>query len=177
LTLQRSRSELEGGIAAARAETGRTREAIAEALLEMASLRQQRAAEVVKERTAAGIEAAGLGERLKTARDQLARALIVAPVAGTVVNLRVRTTGGIVGAGEPVLDLVPSGDELVLEARISPTDIDEVAPASKAQVYLTAYRRRHLPRLEGVVRQVSADRLIDEATGESLLRRPDRGRR
>jgi HlyD family secretion protein/epimerase transport system membrane fusion protein len=83
-----------------------------------------------------------------------------------VVELKVRTAGGVVGAGEPILDLVPAGDELVLEARVSPTDIDEVAPGSRAQVHLTAYRTRHLPRLEGVVRQVSADRLTDEATRE-----------
>lgn len=166
LALQRAKSQMEGNLASARAGLGRSKEAIAEAELERASLHQQRAEEVVKELTAAQVEAAGLAEKLKAARDRLERGVIVAPVAGTVVNLRVRTTGGVVGAGEPVMDLVPSGDELVLEARVSPTDIDEVAPGFKAQIHLTAYRTRHLPRLEGVVRQVSADRLVDEATRE-----------
>jgi HlyD family type I secretion membrane fusion protein len=164
LALQRDRSQLDGSIATARAGTGRSREAIAEAQAEMASLRQERAAEVAKAATAARIEAGALAEKLKAARDRLGRTAVLAPVAGTVVELKVRTTGGVIGAGEPILDLVPAGDELVLEARVSPNDIDEVATDSRVQVHLTAYRTRHLPRLEGVVRQVSADRLTDQAT-------------
>ena len=90
--------------------------------------------------------------------------MITAPVAGTVVDLQVKTPGGVVEPGEPLLDLVPAGAELLLEARVAPTDIDEVHPGLEAQVHLLAYRSRNLPRIEGAVREVSADRLEDPTT-------------
>jgi HlyD family secretion protein/epimerase transport system membrane fusion protein len=89
---------------------------------------------------------------------------VTAPVAGTVVALRIKTPGGVVGPGEPILDLVPATAELLLEARVAPVDIDEVHPGLRAQIHLLAYRARSMPRLEGLVREVSADRLEDPAT-------------
>ena len=66
--------------------------------------------------------------------------------------------------GAPLLDLVPAGGELLLEARVAPVDIDEVHPGLRAQVHLLAYNSRSLRRIEGEVRGVSADRLEDPAT-------------
>jgi HlyD family secretion protein/epimerase transport system membrane fusion protein len=71
-----------------------------------------------------------------------------------------------VGPGEPILDLLPRDQPLVIEARISPQDIDVVHPGLIADVHLTAFHTRHLPRVRGEVRQVSADRLTDPKTGE-----------
>jgi membrane fusion protein, epimerase transport system len=76
------------------------------------------------------------------------------------------TPGGVIGPGEPVLDLVPSGDELVIEAYVEPTDIDAVPVGLPAQVRLTALNQRHTPTLTGKVDQVSADRLEDERSGQ-----------
>lgn len=102
--------------------------------------------------------------------------MIAAPVSGTVVGLRFKTRGGVIQRGEPILDIVPANDDLLIDARVAPTDIDVVYPGLPAQVHLSAYAQRSLPRIEGKVRSVSADSLRDEKTGIVLLSRARRGR-
>ena len=77
------------------------------------------------------------------------------------MNLRFKTVGGVIRAGEPIVDIAPDEERLLIEARVSPTDIDVVHPGLAAQVHLTAFSKRALPRIDGVVRSVSADRLVD----------------
>ena len=103
---------------------------------------------------------------VQAASDRLDRTRIRAPVAGEVVDLKLRTVGGVVNPGEPLMDLVPRDQPLVIEARVSPRDIDVVHPGLKADVHLTAFHTRYLARVQGEVRQVSADRLTDPKTGE-----------
>lgn len=167
LALQRQRVELQRTVATSRSEIARAQEAIAEAEQEITSLREDRAAEIAAELAQTRTEVAELGEKLKALHDRLERKEVRAPQAGTVVDLRVKTLGGVVGPGEPILDLVPANDRLVLEARVTPNDIDEVGVGLTAQVYLLAYRTRHLPRVDGVVEHVSADRLVDPQTHEA----------
>ena len=103
---------------------------------------------------------------MQAASDRLQRTVIKAPVAGEVVDLKLRTLGGVVTPGEPIMDLVPRDEPLVIEARVSPKDIDVVHAGLPADIHLTAYHTRHMPRITGEVRQVSADRLTDAKTGE-----------
>lgn len=86
--------------------------------------------------------------------------------AGTVVNLRIHSPGGVVGPGDPMMDLVPTMDRLIVEARIEPHDADIVHVGLNSQVRLTAYNQRHALPLEGTVTHISADRLTDERTGQ-----------
>jgi HlyD family type I secretion membrane fusion protein len=72
----------------------------------------------------------------------------------------------VVNPGEPLMDLVPRDQPLVIEARVSPKDIDVVYPGLKADIHLSALNARHLARVQGEVTQVSADRLTDQKTGE-----------
>ncbi len=111
---------------------------------------------------------AGLEAQIENQDRQLdlARTVVAAPVSGTVVGIRFRTRGGVTGAGEPILDIVPAEEDLLIEARVSPTDIDSVAAGQAAQVHLTAYRQRTMRRIEGRVRHVSADRIMDEGTSQ-----------
>ena len=81
-----------------------------------------------------------------------------------MVDLRAKTPGGVLDPGAPILDLVPAADALVLEARVAPTDVDEVHAGLEAQVHLLAYRSRAMPRIGGRVLEVSADRLTDPHT-------------
>ena len=111
-------------------------------------------------------ELAEVEQRLAASRDVLARTLIRAPIAGTVVELRFRTPGGVIRPGEPVLDIVPDDEELLVDARLSPLDIDVVAAGLPAQIMLPAFKQRHLPRIEGRVRQISADAIVDPHSGE-----------
>ncbi len=99
------------------------------------------------------------------AKDILARRDIVSPIPGTVVDLKFFTAGGVIGGGEPILDIVPRNDRLVVEAQVQPIDIDVVQTGLKAQVTLTAFKQRTTPTLDGRVVYVSADSLIDARTG------------
>jgi HlyD family type I secretion membrane fusion protein len=99
----------------------------------------------------------------------LQRTLIGAPVDGTVVALRFRTAGGVVRPGEPVLEIVPDNEELLIDARLSPMDIDVVRAGLPARVVLPAFQQRHLPQIEGRVRQVSPDALADPQTGQRFF--------
>jgi HlyD family secretion protein/epimerase transport system membrane fusion protein len=106
-------------------------------------------------------------ERVQVSGDVLARTSVTAPISGTVVNLRFKTVGGVIRAGEPIVDIVPDKERLLIEARVSPTDIDVVHPGLAAQVHLTAFSKRAMPRIDGVVKSISADRLVDPESGQA----------
>jgi HlyD family secretion protein len=105
-------------------------------------------------------------ERLRAADDQLSRTAIQAPEDGVVTDLKVHTPGGVIGAGAPLMDLVPRQDRLIVIARVRPEDIDVVRPGLSADVNLLPYNQRRVPRLHGTVTHVSADRLVDKRTDQ-----------
>ena len=106
---------------------------------------------------------------MRATLDRLKRTDILAPVAGIVLNPRFKTIGGVVGPGEPILDLVPLNDEFVIEARVRPTDIDEVHIGQDCYVIFPAFKQRNLLRIEGRVERVGADALEDDRSGESYF--------
>jgi HlyD family type I secretion membrane fusion protein len=106
---------------------------------------------------------------MTSSADVFRRTEIRAPVSGTVLNLRSKTIGGIVRPGEPILDIVPAEDALVIEARLSPNDIDVVAVGQTARVHLAPYAARNMAPLEGQLVRISPDAMIDEATRESYF--------
>ncbi|NML96771.1 HlyD family type I secretion periplasmic adaptor subunit [Paraburkholderia sp. RP-4-7] len=103
-------------------------------------------------------------DQLRPAQDIETRTRIVAPVDGEVVGLMVHTIGAAIGPREPLLDLVPSGAPLIVEAKIKPDNVREILPGSKADVRLTAYNPRTSPVLEGTVTYLSADSLNEKET-------------
>ena len=109
------------------------------------------------------------GGELQAREDVLRRTRIIAPISGTVVNLRYHTEGGVIRPGDPVLDIVPDEEALIIQARLAPVHIDSVAPGQSAIVHLTALDQRTLPRIEGEVLSVSADAIVDADTGESYF--------
>ena len=110
---------------------------------------------------------AELEEKLGAVRGRWTRHDILAPAAGTVLNLRYFAPGSVVPPGGAVLDLVPVDDRLVVEAQVNPTDIDVVHPGLPAKVVLTAFKSRTMPQLDGKVVRVSADALKDERSGQT----------
>ena len=103
-------------------------------------------------------EYATLGERLTAQRDMFARLVLRAPVAGTVMDLAVHTVGGVVKPGDRLMDIVPEGDTLVVEARIAPQYIDRVYPGLPADVHFDAYSSSATwPVITGQVAVVSGD--------------------
>jgi multidrug efflux pump subunit AcrA (membrane-fusion protein) len=117
------------------------------------------------------VSIAAARERGVVAREKLTRTLILSPQAGTVNNLRVTTLGGVVAPGGLILDVVPATEQLVIEARVSPDDIDVVSPGLEARVRLTAYKARSHISLKGLVTQVSGSTFRDDQShGQSFFR-------
>ncbi|HYG88268.1 MAG TPA: HlyD family type I secretion periplasmic adaptor subunit [Azospirillum sp.] len=164
LALERARAGIEAEIGAGQAAVARSRQAIAETRRQIQTLQSERAERIADELAQVRRDLAGCEERLRAVADQLARTVVRAPVSGAVVDLKVTTPGGVISPGEPLLSLVPANAELLLEARVAPTDIDEVHAGLRARVHLLAYKSRALPSAEGTVRDVSADRLEDAHT-------------
>lgn len=167
LELKRKAAQLEGTGSRNTAQIARIRQSIGETHLRIADTKTSMMNEVVQKLRDTQSELVDLAERLRAAEDVMERTAIRAPLAGTVVNLRVYTTGGVIGAGQPLVDIVPRDDTLVVEARINPKDIDVVHPGRTAKIRLTAFNQRTAIPLDGVVTSVSADHLTDERTGES----------
>ncbi|MEM1243558.1 MAG: HlyD family efflux transporter periplasmic adaptor subunit, partial [Pseudomonadota bacterium] len=106
-------------------------------------------------------------EKEKSAEDILVHTNIISPQNGIVVGLKVHTIGGVVKPGETIMDIVPSDENLIIEARVKPVDIDVVHKGLLAKVNLIAFKTRHTPSLSGKVTHVSADAFIDDKTGET----------
>lgn len=102
---------------------------------------------------------AGVRERLELTRMR-------APVDGVVVGLVANTVGGVIRPGERVMEIVPEGRELIVEAQVRPEDADDLAPGQTTEVRITAFQGRRLPIVHGEVQQVSADRFVDERSGQ-----------
>jgi HlyD family secretion protein len=106
---------------------------------------------------------------LTGARERLELTRLRAPAAGRVVGLTVHTVGGVVRPGERVLDIVPEGQDLVVEAQVRPEDADNLEVGQTTEVRITAFGGRSMPLVHGEVRQVSADRFTDEHTGRAYF--------
>lgn len=164
LKLQRAMAELQGRRGEYIGAIARTQQQIGETQMQMLMTDAERTDQVSTQLEQTRVDLGTTTEKLNSSADILKRTVITAPLAGTVVNLRFKTEGGVVKAAEPILDIVPAEDVLLIDARVAPTDIDVVHAGLTAKVQLSAYSSRSVPRVSGVVRTVSADRLVDEAT-------------
>lgn len=109
-----------------------------------------------------------LAERIAALRDTHGRLTVKAPVEGAVVDLAFHTIGGIIKPGDRILDIVPEGDQLILEAQVAPQYIDRVHAGLQADVHFDAYMARaERPVITGNVSLVSADALTDARSGAS----------
>jgi HlyD family type I secretion membrane fusion protein len=166
LALQRQRADIRAEQAASRARIARHEQEIGESRLQLLTLHEEVRERVAEELSRVRTELAGVRSILPSREDVLTRTVVAAPLDGTVVNLRVTTESGVVRAGEPLLDLVPIGAELIIDARVKPTDMDTVRAGQEARVVFSAYGQRNMPQITGTLRSISADRLTDERTGE-----------
>lgn len=162
--MERMEAEIHGKRGEYIAAISRAEQQIGEAEIQLLTLDADRADQIANQLDQIRNELATVEERLLASEDILNRTVVAAPVSGTVVNLKFKTESGVVQRGEPILDIVPSDDVLLIDARVSPIDIDVVHVGLSAQVQLLAFSSRSTPRVKGVVRSVSADRLVDEHT-------------
>jgi HlyD family secretion protein len=166
-SLQRQQAELTGRLGQYDSDIARAEQKIGETRLQMIGLENQRAEEVAGELRDVGRNIAQLREQVRAAEDVLRRRDILAPVDGSVVNLATVTPGGVVGPGAALMEIVPEDDRLTVQARLRPSDIDNVHEGLPAEVRLTAFKAWATPTLDGEVAYVSADRLTDTETGEA----------
>lgn len=168
--LERNKAEIDGERAQNQSAVAQSRQAIGEAQLQIINLKDNYRTEISEQLNAAITELSGIRQQMIASEDVLQRTVVTAPISGVVHNMRFNTLGGVIRPGEAVLDIVPAEEGLIIEARISPLDIDVVYQGLEAQVNLQAFSQRNLPLINGVVRSVSADALVDEATGESYFK-------
>ena len=166
LNLQRELADVEGRRGEIAAQIARAGQVISEQQATLFKLESERQNEIAQSLREAQNQIFQLRERLLAARDQLSRTEINAPEDGVITDLRVHTAGGVIGAGAPLMDLVPRQDRLIVTARLRPEDIDVVHPGLSAEVHLVPYNQRRVPRLKGTVVHVSADRLLDKRTDQ-----------
>jgi HlyD family secretion protein/epimerase transport system membrane fusion protein len=164
LRLLRMEAELGGRRGQYLASISEAQQQIGEAELQLVANETTRADQIATQLDQVRAELNGLEEKLTASRDVLRRTVVVAPVSGTIVNLKFKTEGGVIQPGVPILDIVPAEEKLLIDARISPMEIDVVHSGLKAQVQLTAISTRSAPRVGGVVKSVSADRLFDDVS-------------
>ncbi|MCG7394902.1 HlyD family type I secretion periplasmic adaptor subunit [Microvirga sp. ACRRW] len=167
LQLEREQAEIEGRRGQAQEEMARAEQGVGEANAQILKLRSDREAEIAQSLREAQALVFQLAERFEAAQDILARTQVRAPEDGTVTELRIRTPGGVVMEGQPLLDLVPEHDRLIVTAQVRPDDIDVVHPGLQAQVRLLPYKHRRVPPVEGTLVYVAADRMVEKTTERS----------
>lgn len=141
-----------------------------EALEQLERLATQRVEEAVTRLNETRASLADVEEQMLAAQDTLRRTTIRAPADGIVVASAYNSIGSVIAPGEEVIELLPTAQELVVDARLRPQDIDAVKVGQAARLRLSALNMRLTPDVSGKVALVSADRLIDEATQEPYYR-------
>jgi HlyD family secretion protein len=163
LRLRRAEAEISGKRGEYVAETARAEQQIGETKLQILGVEAERADQIAADQDKVRADLTEVNEKLQATADVVKRTVVVAPVNGTVVDVKFRTIGGVVQRGEPIMSIVPAEDDLIIEARLQSTDVKSVHSGLEAKVRLTAYSSRNVPNIPGTVRTVSADRLMDEA--------------
>jgi len=161
-TLQRESARIEGERGQLTSAIAETKSKIGEAQLQIVRLDQDFRTDVVKELGENQGKEAELVERGVAARDLLERIEIRAPTSGVINQLSAHTIGGVIRAGDTIMEVVPDLDDLQIEARLQPNDIDQVRMGQKAFVRFSAFNQRVTPQLDGIVSYVSADTSRDQ---------------
>jgi HlyD family secretion protein len=138
---------------------------ISETALQILQIEQDLRSEVSKELREAQAKAAELVERKVAAEDQLRRIDIRAPQDGIVHQSVVHTVGGVINAGDPLMLVMPEADELSIEVKVSPQDIDQLQPGQETMLRLSAFNQRTTPELKGKVSLIAADLVTDQRLG------------
>jgi len=167
LALQRGAADYRGKVGEYRSDLALARQRAAELEARIAQTRNQYQSQAADELREASAKVRELEDRVRPSEDQVERQLVRAPVDGEVMALRVTAAGEAIGPRQPILDIVPAREKLVIEGRIRPEDIDYVRKDVPADVRLTAFDARTTPLLPGKVVFVSPDRVTKPESGES----------
>jgi len=162
LTAQRELVDVQGRLAAARQAAGRAAASIREAQADLSSARFEFRQQALNERSEVTTRMAVNEETIRGAEARQQRNELRSPADGIVNDVQITTVGGFVNAGEKIMQIVPIGDKLLVEARVAPSDIAFIKVGDRANVKVTAYDFSIFGGLRGRVQQVSADSIFDE---------------
>jgi HlyD family secretion protein len=168
--MERERERLEGSIGEAIASIAKYNGEIGEFNIQIQQLEQRFQEDVAKSLVDVREKLSDLRQKVVVAKDVLRRIDVLAPVSGTVQNLKVFTLGQVIRGGEPLLDIVPENEHLIVEVQFSPNDIDGVLIGQQAEVRFPAFHSRNIPLIQGHLESVSRDRLTDETTKQPYYR-------
>jgi protease secretion system membrane fusion protein len=166
LDLERTNIQLGGAVAEDTGSIGRNQRQIAEITLRRAQRMQDYQKEVGSQLSDVQREREVNEAKLRAQRYDLGNVEVKAPVDGVVVNLNVFTEGGVVQSGFHMMDVVPTDDALVVEAQLAVNLIDKVKVGMPVELIFSAFNANNTPHIPGTVIQVSADRTVEERTGQ-----------
>jgi len=157
LALQRAKAGLEGETREAESSIAKTLQRIGELELQISDLQQTFTNNVIAEVRSIQSVIPEVEEKMRVSLDNEKRLNITAPRAGRVVDLKIHTNGGVIGAGQIMLELVPEDDELIVVARVQSRDIDSVKVGAPVQVRLTSFSQRYTHPIDGVLVSIATD--------------------
>jgi HlyD family secretion protein len=164
LALERELARLEGIIGKTITETAKAQNAVSEMGIQIEQTKQKFKEDVATNLLDVRTKLSDFRQKNIVATDVLKRVELQAPRSGTVQNLKAFTIGQVIRPGEPILDIVPDDEALIIQAQFQPQDIDVVHDGQKAEIKFPAFHSRTLPTMEGVIETLSHDRLVDEAS-------------
>lgn len=163
--VERSSAQLDGDFGALRSDVARLHEAIGESRLQMVSMDRRMLEEVATQLREIQVRLDELQPRLFATRERLTQSVVRAPASGRVVGLKVFTVGGVAAPGDVLMEIVPQDKALVVLAKASPNDADDLSRGMETQVRFSGIQERSLPILMGKISKVSADSFEDSRTG------------
>jgi epimerase transport system membrane fusion protein len=163
--IERNHANATSDVAALSAEIAGNEIQIGETKLQILQIQKKFQEEVAAKLGEVQAELYDVAQRLLATTDKVIRTEIKAPANGRVLGLSVHNIGGVITPGKPILDIVPQKEELIIDAQVSPMDIDRVIVGLLAEVRFSAFKQALTPKMQGKVINLSADRLTDEKTG------------
>ncbi|MGC2081685.1 MAG: HlyD family type I secretion periplasmic adaptor subunit [Xanthobacteraceae bacterium] len=166
-SLQREEAQLQGERGQLVAQVAEAKGKIAEIQLQIIQVDEDLSSDVAKELRDIDSKIGEFVERKVTAEDQLKRTDIRAPQDGIVFQSTANTVGGVITAGDPIMLIVPESDNLMVEVKVDPKDIDQVQFGQPVVLRFTSFNVRTTPELNGTVSRIAADTTTDQRTGQS----------
>jgi HlyD family type I secretion membrane fusion protein len=164
LALDREKSRLEGVIGRSTTDEAKADTEIGETKLQIEQVQHKFDEDVAGSILDVRAKVNDAREKIRVSRDVVRRIEVTAPVSGTVQDLKVFTIGGVIKPGDVLLQIVPDHDSLIVQAHLSPQDMDRMSSGMRAEVRFPSFKMSVTPIISGRVQSVSRDRLLDEAT-------------
>ncbi|MBL1422351.1 MAG: HlyD family type I secretion periplasmic adaptor subunit [Alphaproteobacteria bacterium] len=164
--LEKTIAELEGKSGSLLANIARLKQRIIDSDLQILDISIARKNQILEEYQKNQLILTELESRYITSEDNLKRTIIYAPFSGRILDLQVHNKGAVIASGGKILDIVPQNEELIIDAKLNPNDVELVQNGDAVKVVLTAYKTKKVPKIDGIVLSVAPDVLIDEVTGQ-----------